>query len=321
MNGNKTLFEQYVYHRICDDFNIDGPRKSLEPLCRLARKDIDTVAKMPHQEAVAELLPHIPENYQKKVALVEQAINNRYKIDADCEDDELMLITYNKFKKILQFIPNDSKQNTTTRIGIYEHLYDIDEQRLPTSWNNRFEIVKKSVKDIKHNDGSFDHQPLNIIARQVQYFMKNIPAQKRYALLLEIKKKTIDTKAYDYNRQIKELYFEYKQDLAQQRAERQEFNQIRYEQLREELNKPHTTDDKIALYQELLTVINDQDFSRSRKFNEKKNIYYSLNYLYQQVGNTQEAQKAKEQYDKFLNARDKCREAARLKGYNKSREY
>ena len=322
MTKNKDLFEHYAYHRICDDFSVDGFRKSLVPLCLLAKQDINTVSQITHDEAIETLLPHIPASYQKKVRFVEQTVNNRYQIDADCEDTTLMISTYQNFHKILTYIPNDSHQNTLTRINIYHNLYEIDEQLLPNSWQHRFEIVNKSVRDIKNNDGRFDHNPLNIIARQVQYFMRSIPAQRRYALLLEIKRKTHDQSTYDYTLQIADLHDEYHKETLRNRYETREYNQDRYEQIRnKELPQASNDEDKIKLYNELLGLINSQDFSRGRKFNEKKSIYHKLSELYKNTGNIAAAQEAQAYYEKFANARKICREAAHIKGYKFGKDY
>lgn len=322
MTKNKDLFEHYAYHRICDDFEFDGTKKSLIPLCLLAKKDISQINNLSQEQAVSKLILDIPHRYQAKVALIERAMRNRYKIDADCKDENLMWQTYLNFKQILDILPNDSVKNTQTRIGIYDHMYSINEQLVPDNCNLRFEIVKKSVREIKNNDGRFDHNPLNIIARQVQYFMRSIPAQRRYALLLEIKRKTHDQSAYDYTLQIADLHDEYRKETLRNRYETREYNQDRYEQIRnKELPQASNDEDKIKLYNELLGLINSQDFSRGRKFNEKKSTYHKLSELYKNTGNIAAAQEAQAHYEKFANARKICREAARIKGYKFGKDY
>ena len=74
------------------------------------------------------------------------------------------------------------------------------------------------------------------------------------------------------------------------------------------------------LYNELLGLINSQDWGRGRKFSEKKTICNHLIDLYRQNGMIPEMKKAKEERDKYLNARKICSEAARLKGYKSGKE-
>ena len=101
-------------------------------------------------------------------------MTNRYKIDGDCQDDTLMQQTYSDLCKIMSYLSGASEKVTKIKISIYNHLYEIDEQRFPDYWENRFALCKHMVKNIKDNkDGQFDHNPLNITARRIDYFMKN----------------------------------------------------------------------------------------------------------------------------------------------------
>lgn len=310
-------FNAYRYFRICDDYTAGGFSKSLPYLCALAGTTPEEAGWSDREECLNVLYDKLPQKYRSEIALIEKTLSDRYKIDADCEDDDLMQETISGLNKILRNIPNNSPQNTKIRLEILEHLYNVYEQFLPGNQTSRFAILKKMIKEIKHNDGSFDHDPLNITARRIDYFMKKIPAKERYTLLLEIDKKTIDRRQYDYTYMKKRFSEEYEEEKQQLKYLQREKNQERYEQIRhDELPAAQDNKTKINLYKELLTLVNSQDWGRTRKFNEKKTIYNHLILLYQAENMPREAEQAKYEREKFINARNISQEASRIKGYN-----
>ena len=146
--------------------------------------------------------------------------------------------------------------------------------------------------------------------------MKKIPARERLSLINKINAKTFDHQRYDYTHQLAELDKECFYAKQQEKLELKENAQARYEQIRtRNLPEAESTAEKISLYNELLGLIDSQDWGRGRKFSEKKTICNHLINLYQSAGMIPEMEKAKEQRDKYLNAHNICREAARLKGY------
>ena len=310
-------FNAYRYFRICDDYTAGGFSKSLPYLCALAGTTPEEAGWSDREECLNVLYDKLPQKYRSEIALIEKTLSDRYKIDADCEDNDLMQETISGLNKILRNIPNNSQQNTKIRLEILEHLYNVYEQLLPGNQTSRFAILKKMIKEIKHNDGSFDHDPLNITARRIDYFMKKIPAKERYTLLLEIDKKTIDRRQYDYTYMKKRFSEEYEEEKQQLKYLQREKNQERYEQIRhDELPAAQDNKTKINLYKELLTLVNSQDWGRTRKFNEKKTIYNHLILLYQAENMPREAEQAKYEREKFINARNISQEASRIKGYN-----
>lgn len=323
MSKNQELFDNYLYHCLSDDFSSDGSRKSLKYLCALADVPEQDIAPLANEEAVIKLICNLPEEYREKVALTERAMTNRYKIDGDCQDDDLMFQVKNDLYKVLSFITDNSEKNTKARIAAYNHLYDIDEQQSPTYWENRFIFCQKMVQSIKSNqNGEFDHDPLNITARRIDYFMKSIDVNKRYALLSAIDKKTFNHNTYNYSEKLSALQQQCEKKQEQDKLWQLEAKRLRYEEIREyDLPQAPDAETQIKLYEELLTLVNSQDISRGRKFNEKKTIYNHLITLYKQTGNFEGEKQARMGYEKFLNARNICREATRIKGYKTGRGY
>lgn len=323
MSKNQELFENYLYHRLCEGFEIKGREKSLNDLYTMSNITADNFKDLPREQCIIKLLNNIPPAYREKVALTERAMNNRYKIDGDCQDDDLMFQVKADLYKVLSFITGNSEKNIKSRIAVYNHLYNIDEQQSPTYWENRFIFCKKMVQSVKNNsDGRFDHNPLNIAARRMDYFMKSIDVNKRYALLSAIDKKTCNHNTYNYSEKLSTLQQQCENKQEQDKLWQLEAKRLRYEEIREyDLPQAPDAETQIKLYEELLTLVNSQDISRGRKFNEKKTIYNHLIALYKQTGNLEGEKQARMGYEKFLNARNICREATRIKGYKTGRGY
>lgn len=310
------IFDKYRRAAICGDYTIDTQPISWFYLCALAGTTPENESLPEHKEQWKRLYDRVPKKYRDAVIFIENTMADRYKIDADCNDDELMLKTAQNFQKILKKVPNNGGENTIVRQEILNHLYSIYEQYSPGNQQIRFAILKQMVREIKHNDGSFDHNPLNITARRMEYFMRNMPIKERYALLLEIEKKTIDRTRYNYTYLKKLLSQEYEIEKNEQKQQERETNQQRYQQIRQtDLPSAQDNQTKIKLYKELLALIKDQEWGRTRKFNEKKTIYNHLIPLYQAEGMYEEAQKAKIERQRFIDASNASREAARIKGY------
>lgn len=323
MSKNQELFENYLYHRLCEGFEIKGREKSLNDLYTMSNITADNFKDLPREQCIIKLLNNIPPAYREKIALTERAMTNRYKIDGDCQDDDLMFQVKADLYKVLSFITGNSEKNIKSRIAVYNHLYNIDEQQSPTYWENRFIFCKKMVQSVKNNqDGRFDHNPLNIAARRMDYFMKSIDVKKRYALLSAIDKKTCNHDTYNYSEKLSTLQQQCENKQEQDKLWQLEAKRLRYEEIREyDLPQAPDAETQIKLYEELLTLVNSQDISRGRKFNEKKTIYNHLIALYKQTGNLEGEKQARMGYEKFLNARNICREATRIKGYKTGRGY
>ncbi len=310
------LFETYRYLRICGDYDHNGESKSLPYLCALANTTPETEGFPDRQERYSKLSDRLPKKYRRQIALIERSMLNRETIDADCTDDKLMSDTILELKQVLRLIPNNSKKNTKIRIELLDNLYNIYEIFSPNTQTNRFEVLKQKVKNIKNNDGSFDHHPLNISALQIDFFMKKISAQERYSLILQIEKKTIDHKKYDYTDLKKRLSIEYQKEKLQQKLKKKEQDQQRYKQIHtEELPEAEDNKTRIKLYNEMLTLVNNQNWGRTRKFEEKATIYKHLIRLYQAEGMYKQVTQARNERDKFINAYNISKEAAQIKGY------
>lgn len=317
---NSRFFEEYKYCRFCDEYDSGGRSNSWPWLCRLAGIGDRPDPGEKRQEVLQHLYSRMNKSYRAKVADVENAAAGVYAIHADCEDVVLMEKTLESLGRVLNDTPgNKNSVGLKIRMAVYDNMYNIYEQLLPGSAERRFHILQKMVREIKNNEaGAFDHNPLYITAKRIEYFMGGIPAQKRYALLLEINRKTADREKYDYRRRLETLAAEYKSEQAKQRLEKIEERQCRYEQIRSsDLPKAADNRTRISLYNELLGLINTQDWSRGRKFNEKKSVYNHLIPLYQAEGMYDEAFHAEAERDKFLNAGKICREAAKARGYGR----
>ena len=122
------------------------------------------------------------------------------------------------------------------------------------------------------NDGAFDYNPLNIAARQTEYFMKNIPARERLTLLNKINTKTLNHERYDYSRQIAALDNECFIAKQEEKLELKENKPIRdkiqrvIDQTRE-LNE-HSFD----ILKEKFTYIDVDGFQMPVKIEDKKEI-------------------------------------------------
>lgn len=264
----------------------------------------------------------IKENYplpfsSPKAEQIQQAAIDFYSINRDTEDDEYIENAIQNLESIYPFFNPKNPAEQKIRKKILERLWDFDEHTRPSDPSRRFGYLQRMVHDIKNNQGEFDHDPLFSSARRISYFMKEIPARKRLALLMEIDRKTINHARYDYTDQlaaIKQDYDKEKQSLAEEKIYD---NQFRYDEIRSNI-LPQEKDPKerIKLYKELMHLIKDQDWSRKRKFQEKKTICNHLIKLYNQIGDIELADRMKDEKEKFIRASQIAETAARRKGYH-----
>lgn len=331
-----NLFTQYAYHRLCDEYDAEGKSNSLQILYRLANTDTTAFKHMPRAEQFNRLYPKIDKSVAGKISVLEAAMNNLYKLTENALDDtplydqnletdsrfdeienpELIEKTLGYFEHSLSYFKSNDIQTTKTRNAIYDNIYDLAEKIYPSGSSKQFETIRNMVRGIKKNDGTFDHNPLNISAKRIQFFMNGIPAEKRYMLLLEISQKTF-SKSYNYDSQLAGLFNDYKKEQLQKKEARRLTNQERYEIIRgKELPSAENNQTKIKLYSELLNLVNDQDWGRGRKFGEKKTILNHLISLYRAEGMTTEMHRAMIKRDRYLNAGKICKEASRRRGYN-----
>ena len=306
------IFADYVYHRICKNYSWDGIPQSHKYLCELA----NCGENIHPDEAQAKLYPRIAEKYLQKILLIDKAMTKYYQIDADVDDDKLLESTVADFNKVLQILPKSTPRFVEARLAVYDNLYELHEQLCPSGQETRFAILQQIVAEIKNNDGRFDHDPLNITARRVDYFMKKISPKKRYALLLNIKKRTQNSEKYNYDQLIEKVREEYVHSENVAYLEQREDNQWRYSVIKDrELSACTDNQEKIMLYNEMLGLVKDLDLNRQQKFKEKKQIYSALIPLYKAEGMLDEMQQARQEYEKFDKARKNCIEAAKRKGY------
>ena len=237
-----------------------------------------------------------------------------YIIDRDCKDEEFMHKTIDGLNDVIALHNANNKKEMALRNKLLDHMYDIYEFINFYDKRSRFEVLKRMVKNVKSNDGSFDLDPLNIAARRINYFMKNIPADERYKLVLEIKRKTKNTTTYNYDEQIKNLSEEYQAFKWEQKYLQLEADLERYDEIRAQLQEKPDNKTQIALYNELLPLVNKQpEWGRGRKFAEKKTIYNHLSTLYRQEGMLDKALEAEALRDQFKKAKANADEATRLK--------
>ncbi len=316
----KFYFRQYAYHRFCNEKDADGHSLSLPILYLLAGQKPQDNTKLPRSKQVEQLLPQLPKSVASAVKTVENVAEQINAFSTDCEDEDYLRQSIIELKNVLPLFKKNDITDLKIRSRILSHVYDFYEQLYPDSREMRFKTLQQMVRDIKVNDGSFDYDPLNLAARQTDYFMRSIDPEKRYALLLEINKKTINKQRFNYTDQLHRLAEETKHFQEKKSFEQRLSRQARYEHIREtELPAAEDNQTKINLYRELLSLMNSQDFSRSRKFNEKKTIYNHLIELYQSENMQTELQQAYIERHKFANAGKIAAEAARRKGYRQGR--
>lgn len=258
-------------------------------------------------------MPTLRQNSGFREQALDDVIKNVYAIDIDCEDDAFMQKTIDELNEVIALYDANSKKEMTLRNKLLDYMYDVYECMNFDDKRSRFDVLKRMVKNVKSNDGSFDLDPLNVAARRIDYFMQSIPADERYKLVLEIKRKTKDATSYNYDGLIAKLSKEYESFKQEQKYFQLETDLDRYDEIRAQLKKHPDNQTQIELYNELLPLVNKQAWGRRRKFAEKKTIYNHLSTLYRAEGLIDKALKAELKRDKFKKAKANADEATRIK--------
>ncbi len=312
--AKEKLLYKYVYDSLANEYNMEGQSNSLADLYNLAEVPFKPDNTADREDQVASLLSKIPSHMHGKILAVENLRADLREFSTDC-DEEFFVSTDRHLVEVLSHFKKDNPEEMRIRNKLYNLRYDVEEQLNPTVKVQRFNLLKQMVHNIKRNKGSFDHDPLNITAKRMEYFMKDIPVEERLSLLDMIIKKT---KGSGYN------YSSYKSKLKQEKAEQdaenkyfeKEDNQYRYEQImKKELANASSNSERVELYKEALELVNDQDWSRSTKFQTKINICNSLISIYRQEGMTTELASVMRERDKFSKSLDNTKLYAAKKGY------
>lgn len=290
------LFEQYVFDRFC----------------RLERSDETGSEKI----TAEKIKPLLSAQKRDQIQLIEDAAEGFYAINRDCDDDQYIADTMQKLEKILPMFKADEPRGYTIRNTILNRLYDLSEQAKPLAFDERFNYLKTMVMDVKTNDGSFDYDPLYTTAKRLHYSIKNVSAKQKLSLLLKVERKTVDHNRYDISLWKESAHRAYMNEIYDQKQEQVWGNQLRFHQIQtQDLPAAQSVEEKINLYQELKGLVNDQDWSRGRKFNEKKTICNHLIELYTQTGNEAGRKAECVERQRYIDAASRCKEAARKRGY------
>lgn len=241
-----------------------------------------------------------------------------YNITADCEDQKFMTATLDRIEKALTLFKHKTDEDMSIRNQLFDYMYHVTEIMYPESHRRRFDVLKRMVRNIQSNSGKYDHHPLNIAARYTS-LMTTIPADERYKLILEINKKTIDHKTYNYTYDIQKISDDYKKWKKTEAYNKREKNVERYEEIRAELMQNPDNQTQIKLYQELLPLVNSNDWPRLRKLGEKKTIYNHLIRLYRDEGMLPQMYEAEAMREKFVQAAQNTINAAIVKGFRTDR--
>lgn len=316
------LFDQYAYFLLCGDKDSSGKSRSLAVLAEITNKSNTFEQTGNRKIDVYRLTKDLKPKMKSKILQFEKAAEGFYQINNDCDNADYICEAMSHLRTSLkEFTPNNAIRINIRNV-ILNRLYDFSEQVGLSLPQPRFELLKTMVSDIKSNNGEYDHDPLNTTARRIAYSMKKISAKDRYSLLLAINQKTQDKQQYNYSRQLAEIRQEYEKERQEKRELERIQNQERYEQIRkQDFPAAKTNEEKIDLYNEMLGLINDQNWGRVKKFEEKTKIYNSLAELYLQTGDVEKRKHACMMRTKFQDAAYRGSEAARIKGYKSSKSY
>lgn len=310
-----SSFDKYAYDCLCNEYNGSEQSNSLADLYQMAGLELEHEKKLSREEHLKVVLPKLDKSLQQKVKVIENLRECLQKFSTDC-DEEFLNNTDVCTIAALGLFKKNNKIQTSIKIKLHDLRFDIDEILNPESRINRFNILKKMVSEVKENDGSFDHNPLNISAKRMQFFMKSIPAKERLSLLNSIIKKTKNSKAYDYSAFKKELETQKANDDLQEKFEKREENQARYEDiLQKELPQARTNKQKIALYEEAMALVSYQDWGRTKKFKTKIGFCNNLVFLYKAEGMENKAMETRAKRDSLEKACSNTEIAAAKKGY------
>ncbi|MBQ8869988.1 MAG: hypothetical protein IJ019_01270 [Alphaproteobacteria bacterium] len=316
---NRQLFYKYVTDCISNEYNSQLKSNSLADLYKLAGFEIKNEDDLTREEHLALVMPKIPQYMHKRIMAMEVLRSDLKEFSTDC-DETFFYKTEKDIKSVLSLFQKDNIEEVKIRLELHNLRYDIDEQLNPNSRYNRFQILKQIVKETKHNDGQFDHNPLNITAKRMEYFMKSMPVDERLTLLDSIIKKTRNKDAYDY--------MKYKSTLKKEKLDKdkenklldQEEKQYRYDQIMQtELREAPNNQEKIKLCKEALNLVRYKEWGRAKKFQAKIRIYDSLVSLYLSEGMQKEYEDAKYIRQSYEKALDNNRSYGAKKGYGYGR--
>jgi hypothetical protein len=312
-----SLLLQYAYDLFCCDTGKNSQSNSLKDLERLSGRTLPHGQTPDRSADVAFLTAGLSPTLRQNIASLEQAAQgyNAFSID---RDEEWIKNSQNDLEEVVSRFPV-SGQGLQVRLAVYDRLYDFEEKVHPAGQEYRFELLKKAVHDIRDNsDGMFDYR-LNFMARRIDYFLRKIPAKQRLNLITKIDEKTKDKKRYNYKPLINKLKNEAATERYRDREQVRADNRVKYASADSKLPNAHTPEEKIELYKEMLSLVDSQNWTRTRKYEQKKKICTSLANLYQQTGQEEERKKICQYRTKCDNAQYRTVEAARKKGYYNGR--
>ena len=324
MNTDKKITKNkllsiYAFDCVANEYDSKGASNSLADLYSLAGMELKNEKQLTREEHLAKVMPHIPETMHEKINAVEQLRKDMSVFSTDC-DEEFFDKTNVHIGKVLQLFDKDNAEEMKLRVALHNLRYSIEEQTNPSGKQRLFDILKQMVDTVKQNDGTFDHDPLNISKKRMEYFMRSIPVEDRIKLLDSIIRKTKDKDSYDYSAYKTSLKKEKTAKDAENKAESIKEKQLRYDDImRTYLPKATTNQEKIKLCKEALNLVNYKDWGRAKKFTAKIEIYNTLLPIYSAEGMKKEFDDAVYIRNSYVNAWENTVEYAKLKNYPKTR--
>lgn len=311
----QKIFYDYAYHCVGGDYDAQLSSKSLADLYKLAGMELKNPHQHSRKEHIDMLLEHVPQHLRKHIETIELLKEDLQEFSTDCDED-FFEKTYHHTAAVLNIFGKNNLPEAKIRNELYNLQYDICECLSPEDKRARFNIMKKRVANIKENTGEFDHDPLNIDAKRMQYFMKSIPIDERLKLLNEIIKKTKNSSYYNYTALKKSYEQEKSIHDAEEKIAKKEEKQDRFDEIMKiKIHQAKTNKEKIDLYTEAMQLVNYQDWGRVKKFKEKISICDKLVPLYTAEGMQKEALQISEKRKGYLIACDNSHTAAVKKGY------
>ena len=313
------LLSRYAFNCVANEYGSKGTSNSLADLYQLAGLEFKNEKELTRQEHLDCVLPNIPETMHEKINAVESLRKDIAVFSTDC-DEEFFDKTNVHIGKVLQLFDKDNAEEMKLRVALHNLRYNIEEQTNPSGKQRLFDILKQMVDTVKQNDGTFDHDPLNISKKRMEYFMRSIPVEDRIKLLDAIIRKTKDKDSYEYSSYKSALKKEKTTKDAENKAEKIKEKQLRYDDImRVELPKATTNQEKIRLCKEALNLVNYKDWGRAKKFTAKIEIYNTLLPIYSAEGMKKEFDDAVYIRNSYVNAWENTIEYAKLKNYPKTR--
>ena len=311
----QEIFYNYAYHCIGSDYDSQMTSKSLANLYKLAGMEFENPKGLTRQEHLELVLPNVPQHMRKDIEAIELLKADLQEFSTDC-DESFFERTRVHTLDVLKIFNKPNLPETRIRNELYNLQYDILECLNPEDKRARFQIMKKRVANIKENNGEFDHDPLNIDAKRMQFFMRSMPIDERLKLLNAIMKKTKNKTAYNYT----SLQKAYEQEKyihdQEQKIIKKEEKQSRYDAImKTEIHNAKNNKEKIDLYNEAMGLVSSQDWGRVKKFEAKISICDKLIPLYYAEGMQKEALHLAKKRKAYAVASNNSQTAAMKKGY------